>query len=204
VHVGDYRRAGRHVRLYRDRRPLFIGTTRRRSTSASIAAARSRHPPWKSRCLVNTLARLSRDVANVFAGRTRCDQWPSVFHTTQPARDPSFQTGSPALTDAVVAFYCRLIEIKAGVATHNVVFAVVVAVLWGRPAAALVYHERPTSRFSRGVWRAIKREPGTRPVFRRQVPSHSAPYRGIPHELCRWNFMVFGRFMGGAYRRHQP
>jgi cob(II)yrinic acid a,c-diamide reductase len=50
-------------------------------------------------------------------------------------------TGSPALTDAVVAFDCRVIETKM-VATHNVVFAGVVAVRLGRPGGALVYHER--------------------------------------------------------------
>ncbi len=48
---------------------------------------------------------------------------------------------SPVLTDAVVAFDCRVIEIKA-VATHNVVFAGVVAVRLGRAGPALVYHER--------------------------------------------------------------
>jgi len=50
-------------------------------------------------------------------------------------------TGSPVLNDAVVAFDCRVIEIKA-VATHNVVFAGVVAVRLGKPGPALVYHER--------------------------------------------------------------
>ena len=44
------------------------------------------------------------------------------------------------LTDAVVAFDCRVIEVKA-VATHNVVFAGVVAVRC-KPGPALVYHER--------------------------------------------------------------
>jgi flavin reductase (DIM6/NTAB) family NADH-FMN oxidoreductase RutF len=41
----------------------------------------------------------------------------------------------------VVACDCRVIEIKS-VATHNVVFAGVVAVRLGRPGPALVYHER--------------------------------------------------------------
>ena len=45
------------------------------------------------------------------------------------------------MTDAVVAFDCRVIETKM-VGTHNVVFAGVVAVRLGRPGGALVYHER--------------------------------------------------------------
>ena len=50
-------------------------------------------------------------------------------------------TGSPVLADAVVAFDCRVSEIKA-VGTHNVIIAAVVAVRLGKPGPALVYHER--------------------------------------------------------------
>ena len=45
------------------------------------------------------------------------------------------------LTDAVVSFDCRVADVKS-VATHNVVFAAVVAVRLGRSGGALVYHER--------------------------------------------------------------
>ena len=40
-------------------------------------------------------------------------------------------TGAPVLASAVVAFDCRVIEIKA-VASHNVIFGVVEAVRLGR------------------------------------------------------------------------
>jgi flavin reductase (DIM6/NTAB) family NADH-FMN oxidoreductase RutF len=45
------------------------------------------------------------------------------------------------LKSAVVAFDCRVSEIKA-VASHNVIFGVVGAVHLGSPGEALVYHER--------------------------------------------------------------
>jgi flavin reductase len=86
---------------------------------------------------VNTLRAGSDTVADVFAGRTKV---PMIerFNTGSWAE---MATGAPVLTDAVVAFDCRVIEIKA-VATHNVIFAGVVGVRLGRPGPALVYHER--------------------------------------------------------------
>ena len=86
---------------------------------------------------VNTLRAGADNVADVFAGRTKC----TMAERFNTGSWTELSTGSPALTDAVVAFDCRVIETKA-VATHNVVFAGVVAVRLGRPGGALVYHER--------------------------------------------------------------
>ena len=77
------------------------------------------------------------NIADVFAGRTKC----TMEERFNSGTWTELSTGSPALTDAVVAFDCRVIETKM-VATHNVVFAGVVAVRLGRPGGALVYHER--------------------------------------------------------------
>ena len=42
---------------------------------------------------------------------------------------------------AVIAFDCRVIEIKA-VASHDIYFGIVEAITSGAPGAALVYHDR--------------------------------------------------------------
>ena len=86
---------------------------------------------------VNTLRAGADNIADVFAGRTKC----SMAERFEAGSWSEMSTGSPALADAVVAFDCRVIEIKS-VATHNVVFAGVVAVRLGKPGPALVYHER--------------------------------------------------------------
>jgi len=86
---------------------------------------------------VNTLRAGADTVADVFAGRTRC----SMAERFNTGTWSELATGAPLLTDAVVAFDCRVLETKA-VATHNVIFAGVVAVRLGRPGGALVYHER--------------------------------------------------------------
>ena len=86
---------------------------------------------------VNTLRAGADTIADVFAGRTRVP----MAQRFDSATWTSLSTGAPVLTDAVVAFDCRVIEVKA-VATHNVVFAGVVAVRRGKPGPALVYHER--------------------------------------------------------------
>lgn len=86
---------------------------------------------------VNTLRAGADPVADVFAGRTRV----AMAERFNGASWTELSTGSPVLMDAVVAFDCRVIEIKA-VATHNVIIAGVVAVRLGKPGPALVYHER--------------------------------------------------------------
>jgi len=86
---------------------------------------------------INTLRAGADTIADVFAGRTRCTM-EERFNTGTWSE---LSTGAPMLTDAVVAFDCRVADVKS-VATHNVVFAAVVAVRLGRPGGALVYHER--------------------------------------------------------------
>src|SRR6185503_5649894 len=86
---------------------------------------------------VNTLRAGEELVADTFAGRTKV------------AREARFDagewktlsTGSPALMSAVVAFDCRVIEIKA-VASHDIYFGMVEAIHQGGTGAALVYHDR--------------------------------------------------------------
>ena len=54
-------------------------------------------------------------------------------------------TGSPVLNTAVIAFDCRIIEVRA-VASHNVFFGAVESVRLGPGGPALVYHERAYKR----------------------------------------------------------
>jgi flavin reductase len=86
---------------------------------------------------VNTLRAGEELIADTFAGRTKV------------AREERFgsgkwvtlTTGSPVLLSAVVAFDCRVTEVKS-VASHDVYFGIVEAIHAGPPGAALVYHDR--------------------------------------------------------------
>jgi flavin reductase len=86
---------------------------------------------------VNTLRAGDELIADTFAGRievareARFDQgeWSTL------------STGSPALMSAVVAFDCRVVEVKA-VASHDIYFGLIEAIHSGPPGAALVYHDR--------------------------------------------------------------
>jgi flavin reductase len=90
---------------------------------------------------VNTLGDGGAELADVFAGRTgvlgadrfNVGEW-SVL-----------TTGSPALNSAVIAFDCRIIEVRA-VASHNVFFGAVETVRLGPNGPALVYHDRAYKR----------------------------------------------------------
>ena len=86
---------------------------------------------------VNTLRAGDEAVADTFAGRTKVAR-EQRFDTGQWS---TLTAGSPALMSAVVAFDCRVIEVKA-VASHDIYFGVVEAVHLGPPGAALVYHDR--------------------------------------------------------------
>src|SRR3954453_23896113 len=86
---------------------------------------------------VNTLRAGDELIADTFAGRTQVAR-ESRFDAGQSA---TLSTGSPALMSAVIAFDCRVIEIKA-VASHDIYFGTVEAVHQGAPGAALVYHDR--------------------------------------------------------------
>jgi flavin reductase len=88
---------------------------------------------------VNTLGADQEAVAALFSGRTPM---------SERFAGPEWivlKTGCPVLTTAVVAFDCRIVEVKA-VATHNVLIAGVEAIHLGPGGPALVYHERAYKR----------------------------------------------------------
>jgi flavin reductase len=92
---------------------------------------------------VNTLGAAEAEIADVFAGRTGVtgsDRFATGSWTV-------LSTGSPVLTTAVIAFDCRIVEVRS-VASHNVFFGAVEAVRLGPAGPALVYHERA---YKRGV-----------------------------------------------------
>src|ERR1700742_4963030 len=86
---------------------------------------------------VNTLRAGDEIIADTFAGRTKIAR-EARFDAGEWS---TLSTGAPALMSAVVAFDCRVIEIKA-VASHDIYFGMVEAIHQGAPGAALVYHDR--------------------------------------------------------------
>jgi flavin reductase len=86
---------------------------------------------------VNTLAASEEHIADVFAGRTGV-YMAERFNTGDWA---TIKTGAPALTSAIAAFDCQVLEAKE-VGSHFVYFGSVVAVRLGPAAKALVYHDR--------------------------------------------------------------
>ena len=86
---------------------------------------------------INTLRAGGDPVADLFAGRTGVPMAERFAGMDWMSLD----TGAPVLPSAVIAFDCRVIEVKA-VGTHNVIIAGVVALRLGEPGPALVYHER--------------------------------------------------------------
>jgi flavin reductase len=86
---------------------------------------------------VNTLRAGDELLADTFAGRTPVAR-EARFDTGQWHK---LSTGAPALMTAVVAFDCRVIEVKA-VASHDIYFGMVEAIHSGPSGAALVYHDR--------------------------------------------------------------
>lgn len=90
---------------------------------------------------INTLGADQEAIANMFSGRTGI----SMDERFAGPEWIVLKTGSPVLTTAVVAFDCRIVEVKA-VATHNVLIAGVEAVHFGPAGPALVYHERAYKR----------------------------------------------------------
>jgi flavin reductase len=90
---------------------------------------------------VNTLGADCEDVADVFAGRTgavKTERFATGLWST-------LKTSAPVLASSVVAFDCRVIEIRA-VASHNVIFGAVVDIRLGAAGPALVYHNRAYKR----------------------------------------------------------
>jgi flavin reductase (DIM6/NTAB) family NADH-FMN oxidoreductase RutF len=90
---------------------------------------------------VNTLGDGGAQIADTFAGRT------GVQGTDRFAVGnwTVLSTGSPVLASAVIAFDCRIVEVRA-VASHNVFFGAVETVRLGPAGPALVYHERAYKR----------------------------------------------------------
>jgi flavin reductase len=90
---------------------------------------------------VNTLGHEGAEIADIFAGRTGV-QGTDRFATGEWT---VLTTGSPVLTSAVIAFDCRIIEVRS-VASHNVFFGAVETLRVGPGGPALVYHERAYKR----------------------------------------------------------
>jgi flavin reductase (DIM6/NTAB) family NADH-FMN oxidoreductase RutF len=90
---------------------------------------------------VNTLGADEEAIATMFAGRTTN----SLDERFAMGDWTTLKTGSPVLTTAVVAFDCRIVEVKV-VATHNVLIAGVEAIRLGPSGPALVYHGRAFKR----------------------------------------------------------
>jgi flavin reductase len=90
---------------------------------------------------VSTLGDGGAEIADIFAGRTGVngsDRFATGEWTT-------LSTGSPVLASAVIAFDCRIIEVRS-VGSHNVFFGAVEAVRVGPSGPALVYHDRAYKR----------------------------------------------------------
>ena len=86
---------------------------------------------------VNTLSAHCESVADVFAGRTGAVKDARFVTGTWS----TLKTGAPVLDTAVVAFDCRLVEIRT-VGSHNVIFGEVVDVRVNASDPALIYHNR--------------------------------------------------------------
>jgi flavin reductase len=86
---------------------------------------------------VNTLSGHCESVADVFAGRTGAVKDARFVTGTWS----TLKTGAPVLDTAVVAFDCRLVEIRT-VGSHNVIFGAVVDVRVNAANPALIYHNR--------------------------------------------------------------
>src|SRR5712692_2874876 len=90
---------------------------------------------------INTLGAAGAEIADIFSGRTGVtgsDRFVSGEWTT-------LSTGSPVLASAVIAFDCRIVEVRS-VASHNVFFGAVEAARLGPEGPALVYHGRAYKR----------------------------------------------------------
>lgn len=94
---------------------------------------------------VNTLRAGEETTADAFAGRAVAGRQVVREERFASGEWLSLATGAPVLASAVVAFDCRIIEVKA-MASHNVIFGAAVAVHFGAAAPALVYHEREYKR----------------------------------------------------------
>jgi len=84
---------------------------------------------------VNVLAGRHQDLSSAFAGRDNLDRFAAGNWIT-------LATGAPVLSDAVVAFDCRVVERRV-VGTHSVFYARVEATHLGKAAAeSLIWFDR--------------------------------------------------------------
>jgi flavin reductase len=109
---------------------MLLVCLNRRSQSGPILAQNSVF-------CINTLPASEEKLADLFAGRSGA----KLHERFAQGEWTTLKTGAPVLASSVVAFDCRVVEIKA-VASHNVIFGSVEAVRLGPAGAALVYHER--------------------------------------------------------------
>ncbi len=86
---------------------------------------------------INTLGEGGADLAEIFAKRRKIDG-EARFDTADWI---SLATGAPVLADALVAFDCRLVDVKH-VATHRILIGEVVALGGTGAGAGLVYRQR--------------------------------------------------------------
>jgi flavin reductase len=116
-----------------DQPPMLLACLNRRSQSTQIF-------PQNGVFCVNTLGADEERIASLFAGRdaTMAERFAGGEWLT-------LKTGSPVLASAVVAFDCRIVEVKA-VATHNILIAGIEAIRLGPNGPALVYHDRAYKR----------------------------------------------------------
>jgi flavin reductase len=90
---------------------------------------------------VNTLGANEAEIADLFAGRTGV----SGSERFATGDWTVLSTGCPVLASSVIAFDCRIVEVRS-VGSHNVFFGAVEAVRLGPSGPALVYHERSYKR----------------------------------------------------------
>ena len=86
---------------------------------------------------LNTLASHHQPLATAFAGLSRLES----LERFALAEWKTLVTGAPVLADAIVAFDCRLTDLKH-VSTHTVLFGEVVGIHLGPANPALLYLDR--------------------------------------------------------------
>lgn len=86
---------------------------------------------------INTLAAGGEDLAEIFARRRKVEG-EARFATADWI---TLATGAPVLADALVAFDCRLVDVKH-VATHRILIGEVVAIGGAGEGAGLIYRRR--------------------------------------------------------------
>lgn len=149
--------------LYRDAMAHYAGhvqivTTEfeglRRGVTITAACSVSDRPPMVLACLnngnqsnavffesgrfaLNTLGLRHKPLATAFAGFDKL----SSDERFALGSWQTLETGAPVLSDAIAAFDCRVVDMKA-TATHTVLFGEVAALHFGPPDQSLIYLDR--------------------------------------------------------------